>query len=293
MHTEDFSISSLLSAMEMNVHEAWICFAHGLGALVHDEPELLWFSSGLPFHLANGIMRAQFPTDRLENTLDKRLQQLTFEHAPKVWLVGPSTHPPDLGSRLQAHGWILGDEAPGMAIDLQALDDHLSLPASLTIEQVHDEETLRTWLRIMTIGSEIPEEGLTLLLEKVSKHGFKGEGNNGEGMGRAEPRHYICYLGVLDDKPVATSLLYLGGGVAGIYNVATLLEARRQGIGSALTIAPLLKARALGYRVGTLQSTPMGLNLYRRLGFREYCTFHAYFWQEEAREDDADGDEAE
>ena len=74
-------------------------------------------------------------------------------------------------------------------------------------------------------------------------------------------------------------MLYLGAGVAGIYNVATLQEVRRQGIGSALTVAPLLQARAWGYHIGTLQSTPMGLHLYYRLGFREYCTFQAYFWQ--------------
>ncbi|MGZ3630132.1 MAG: hypothetical protein ACXVDN_21035, partial [Ktedonobacteraceae bacterium] len=30
---------------------------------------------------------------------------------------------------------------------------------SLTIQRIHDAETLRTWLRVMTIGSEIPEEG--------------------------------------------------------------------------------------------------------------------------------------
>ncbi len=267
---EDFSASSLVNAMELNAHEAWIRFAHGLGAIVHDEPDLRWFVSGLPFHLANGIVKADFRAARLEDSLDERLHQLTAEHVPMAWLIGPSTRPVDLGSRLEAHGWMLGDEAPGMAIGLETLDESLSSPASLTIERVQDEETLRTWLRIMTVSSEIPEEGLTFLLELVSRHGF----TDGPSV------HY--YLGVLDDKPVATSLLYLGAGVAGIYNVATLPEVRRQGSGSALTIAPLLQARAWGYRIGTLQSTPMGLNLYRRLGFREYCTFHAYFWQGES-----------
>jgi len=255
--------------MEVNVQEAWVRLGHGLGAVVHDEPELLWFSSGLPFHLANGIVRAHFPADVWEEVLEERLKQLTAKRVPIAWLIGPSTSPTDLGSWLEKHGWLLEDEAPGMAVDLNALDEHLSFSSKLKIQHVSDGEALKTWLRIMTVGSEIPEEGLMLLLDVVTKQGFKPDTSV----------HY--YLGLLDDQPVATSLLFLGGGVAGIYNVATLPGVRRQGIGSALTMAPLLEARAWGYRIGTLQSTAMGLNLYRRLGFREYCKFHAYIWQGE------------
>jgi ribosomal protein S18 acetylase RimI-like enzyme len=267
MMLKDFSTSSVIDAMEINAHEAWLCFAHVLGAIVYDEPHMLWFFSGLPFHLANGIVNARFDEEHLEEILDKRLQQLAAKQVPMAWLIGPSTRPKDLGRRIQVHGWMLGDEAPGMAIELEALDESFSSPPSLTIERSHDAETLRTWLRVMTVGSDIPEEGLTLLLELVSKHGFTDN-----------PSVHF-YLGMLAGKPVATSLLYLGGGVAGIYNVATLPEVRRQGIGSALTVVPLLQARTLGYRIGTLQSSQMGLNLYRCLGFRQYCTFHAYFWQ--------------
>jgi ribosomal protein S18 acetylase RimI-like enzyme len=264
VHTilEDFSTSSLLQAMEENIQEAWIRLGRGLGAVVHDEPEVLWFLSGLPFHLANGIVRTHFP----DGAVEEKLKQFTAHQVPLAWLIGPSTQPADLGSCLEQHGWML-EEAPGMAVDLRFLDKHLSFPSHLTITRVSDEEKLKTWLRIMTIGS-IPEEGLTLLLDVATKQGLKED----------PAVHY--YLGVLDGQPVATSLLYLGGGVAGIYNVATLPEVRRQGIGSALTVAPLLEARAQGYRIGTLQSSTMGVNLYTRLGFREYCTFRAYFWQE-------------
>src|SRR5215469_15902402 len=259
----DFSSSSLLTAMEVNVQEAWVRLGRGLGAVVHDEPELLWFVTGLPFHLANGIVRAHFPAESGEETFEKRFKQLAAQRIPMVWLIGPSTRPTDLGSHLEKHGWTHEDEAPGMALDLGSLDEPLPLPSQLTIQRVSDGETLKTWLRIMTAGSEIPEEGRSLLLDAVTKQGFKDD----------LTIHY--YLGVLGDKPVATALLYVAGGVAGIYNVATLPEVRRQGIGSALTVAPLLQARTWGYRIGTLQSTPMGLNLYRRLGFPEYCTFQA------------------
>ncbi|HZU70736.1 MAG TPA: GNAT family N-acetyltransferase [Ktedonobacteraceae bacterium] len=264
---KDFSASSLVNAMEINTHAAWIHFAHGLGAQVYEEPHLLWFFSGLPFHLANGIVNARFPEDRLEEILGAHLREFSTKQVPMAWLIGPSTRPVDLGRHLQARGWMLGDEAPGMAIELQALDEAVFLPPSLTIERIHDAEALRIWLRIMTAGSDIPQEGLALLLELVSRHGFTDDPS----------AHY--YLGLLADQPVATSLLYLAGGVAGIYNVATLPEVRHQGIGSALTVAPLLQARTWGYHIGTLQSSPMGLHLYRRLGFQEYCTFQAYFWQ--------------
>jgi GNAT superfamily N-acetyltransferase len=267
MILENFSADSIINAMEVNLQEAWTHFGRWIGANLHDEPEMTWFDSDYPFQLANGIVRAQFSPDSQAQKLDERIQQLSAEHVAMACMIGPSTRPADLGERLQAHGWILDDAAPGMAIDLQILDDQTLTSSPITIERANNAEMLKTWLRVMTVGSEIPEAGRNVLLDIVSKQGFK------------DIPHVHCYLGWLEGEPVATSLLFLAGGVAGIYNVATLPAFRGQGIGSALTVAPLLDARARGYKIGVLQSSPMGLNLYKRLGFKEYCAFNAYFWE--------------
>ncbi len=263
---KDLSTPALLTAMENNIYEGWTLFGQLLDATIHDEPELLWFTSGLPFQLGNGIMRANFTGNELEKTLSKKIKQLVALHLPMAWLIGPSTQPHELGSYLQVHGWELSDQAPGMAVNLHDLQEQ-PLPPGLSIEQVRDEAALQTWLRVMIAGSELPEEALTLLLSILSRHGFK-----------YNPAAHF-YLGRLNNQPIATSLLFLGGGVAGIYNVATLPEVRKRGIGSALTLFPLLQARERGYRIGTLQSTEMGLHVYQRLGFHEYCAFSVYFWQ--------------
>jgi len=85
----------------------------------------------------------------------------------------------------------------------------------------------------------------------------------------------------LDNKPVATSLLFLAAGVAGIYAVSTIPEARRKGIGAFMTQYPLVQARSKGYKIGVLQSSKVGVGVYRSLGFQEYCKISEYLWSPE------------
>ncbi|HEX4207488.1 MAG TPA: GNAT family N-acetyltransferase, partial [Ktedonobacteraceae bacterium] len=64
--------------------------------------------------------------------------------------------------------------------------------------------------------------------------------------------------------------------VACIGPVVTLPQARRQGIGAAMTLVVLREARAQEYRISVLTASPMGINIYRRIGFQEYGTFSVY-----------------
>jgi GNAT superfamily N-acetyltransferase len=95
-------------------------------------------------------------------------------------------------------------------------------------------------------------------------------------LGEAATARY--YLARLDGEPVATAALTLAAGVAGIIAVTTIPAARRRGIGAAVTMAPLLEARARGYHVGVLQASEMGSPVYARMGFSEQFRYHNYRW---------------
>ena len=53
----------------------------------------------------------------------------------------------------------------------------------------------------------------------------------------------------------------------------------REGEGVALTLAPLLEARQMGYRIGVLQSSELGFPVYRRMGFEQACQVEHFYWK--------------
>jgi len=56
-----------------------------------------------------------------------------------------------------------------------------------------------------------------------------------------------------------------------------IVTAASKGIGAAITLKPLQEAREMGYRVGVLQSSEMGFNIYKNLGFRHLCQIENFY----------------
>lgn len=84
------------------------------------------------------------------------------------------------------------------------------------------------------------------------------------------------YLGYLNNQPISISVLFLGTDIAGIYSVATREKIRKQGIGTALTLAALYEARNQEYQIGTLPASGDEQNLSARIGFKAGCKFCTY-----------------
>ena len=262
---KDLSESSLVAAIEANLFAIFSLFKQWSQAEVHDSPELLWLTTEIPFPLFNSILRPRLSLETMDDAINAAIARCKSKNVPMLWWTGPSTKPTVLGSRLSEHGFQT-EELPGMAADLNSLPVKMGWPEDLVIERVESDEDLENWCRVLCTAFEMPDFVGDAFIDFYRSVGFDS----------SSPLHN--YLGSLNDEIVATSTLFMGAGVAGIYSVSTLERARRKGIGSAMTAAPLMDSQRLGYRVGILQSSELGFNVYHNLGFQEYCKIYQYVW---------------
>ena len=87
-----------------------------------------------------------------------------------------------------------------------------------------------------------------------------------------EADHVYHYVGRLEGNPVATATLVLDGTLAGVWNVGTLREHGRRGIGTEMMHHALADARNLGYGESMLLASAEGVPLYERLGYSTLST---------------------
>ena len=251
-------------AIEANIAAHLRSFARLPGAVLHDEPSLVWVDSGVPVPTYNSVVHADFAPDAVDARIEEVLVHFRCHARPFTWHLGPSTRPTDLDRALLAHGLTLSDDEPGMAVALGVPDDGAA-PLGLTIKAVRDERDLGAWVDVWLFP--LPVDARRLFVDALLVLG----------LGDDLPWRY--YLGRLDGEPVATSMLFAEHGVAGVQYVVTLPAARRLGIGIAMTRRVLDDGQALGCRLAVLTASDEGIGIYRRLGFREYCRFRRYEWE--------------
>ncbi len=253
----------LAEAIEANLCGWFASFACAPGVEVIAAPDRTSVLSNPGY---NVVCQARFKPDEVAIKIAETMAPYKARNWPMKWWTGPLTRPADLGRHLQAHGFShLGDN-PGMVADLSRLNERLPSPPNLEIAAVRGVSVLKRFS-----DAQGAEQGLA----EWAREAWFAVLNNVV-LGESAPSR--LYVGWLDQQPVASSWLFLGAGVAGVHNVYTAPRLRRRGIGTAMTLAALLEARAMGHHTGVLISTEMGHQLYRRLGFRGCCKLGIYAW---------------
>lgn len=263
----DLSPAQLPLAIDANKIAFGALLATLPGAALHDDPGLRWVETGRPLDLFNGVLQSQLSAQTLPGAVARIRGHFQARGLPFQWHVGPSSLPADYAHLLPASGITHVEDEPGMVADLLALAEDIPHATDLAIRPVTTASDLAAWVGVW--GCRAPAEVVRLVTDVYSR------------LPHGPDASLRLYLGTLAGEPVATAALFLAAGVAAVEHVVTLPHARRRGIGAAITLHTARQACAAGYRTAVLTASPMGIGIYRRLGFHECCVFSTYAWESE------------
>jgi GNAT superfamily N-acetyltransferase len=206
---------------------------------------LLRASSGIPFAPFNGVWSSS--ADVATADVLAAVDEFAAGDLPWNLQLRPG-YPAELDDELAGRGLVATGEIPFMV-----LPDPAPLAAAV-------QRSVATYRQVETFADL---DSLLSLLER-------GFGMPPELAREVFPMR-LMFLGstwiATDGQDVSTGIGFVHDGWCGVFNVATPEEQRGRGYGAAVTAHTVEAARAAGARGAYLQSSPMGLPVYERLGF--------------------------
>lgn len=212
------------------------------------------FGSGTPKHPV--VSNAAFRTDdgiapdeflaRASGFFEERGGRFT------VWARAEEPRDEDLIAAAEAAGLQNVYEMPEMLLGSRT--EEPPLPAGAELRRIGSSEEIEAYWRIA--ASSYVDIGFP-----PETFGFY---ENHAGM-RAE--NVAAFIAYLDGEPVSIAMTIVSHGVAGIYWVGSLKQARGKGLGRAVTAAATNAGFDLGAEIASLQASPMGKPIYEAMGY--------------------------
>ena len=241
----DATPAQLEQAVAQNHRELFYLEALAMGGEVRTRDGLVWTGAG-PGAGAS-VVFPSMEASKAGALLDEMMAWYREHPANGIgcWSLA-SPQPADLGVRLLARGFQPGWAPCWMALDLETMQEQHPVPPELHIKADNHTDIRR----VKDLPFATDEGGGARALRLTYA-------------GRVQ--RFVAYL---DGKIVAQSNTFVNAGeygVAGIYNVGVVPEARNQGIGKAITLAACRHAQEQGYRYAVLNAAAR--HLYELIGF--------------------------
>ena len=221
-------------------------------------------SAGVTFQMFNTAFLSGPVANETELKQRIRLPVSHFDQVGREWAYWVCEDWIEQPARKRSRRWFehyglrLSTELPGMIAD-RLLPPARPLP-SLEVRRVHGAPTWDAFCEIGSVCFHVPLTWFREVFDSASVWD-----------------RFMSFVGYADGEPVSTTSVVCGAGVIGVYNVATLPGSRRRGFGEAVMRHALDEVRKeLGVERVILQSTPAGLALYERMGFRTVARVAVY-----------------
>jgi GNAT superfamily N-acetyltransferase len=264
-----FSPSDLALAVEQNSAAFLLALGAAGGGEERHRDGVLWTLGGSPIAYHNAVVRAHLTAESADRVIEEFTNRLQALSIPGSWHVGPSWHPDDLPHRLLAREYERSDE-PGMAADLATFEG-APVVAGTQVRRVMTPADLELVRQVLASGFGEGKLEADWACAMFSRLGYRDD---------SAWRHYLVTRG---DAPISCASTFRTGHISGVYFVCTTPDARRQGVGAAVTSHAVRAARAEGAQLAVLTASPMGRGVYERLGFVQCCSIAVLEYDPRAR----------
>lgn len=217
-------------------------------AIVHMQP-------GMAF-----VRSFRFPSVRIDERLDRLIEQISHVAHPCLWVTGPTTQPPNLAERLIARGFTIARELQGLILgDL----------AAWSANNPHVSVKPLSWANVQDYAAlcSVPNNGVVAVRNEQLAYARQYL--------QFSKREIHIFVAQLEGHPVGYALLRLeANGTANLCEAFTLPQARGQGVYLSLVAHRLAWAKERGStlavtRANTRTSAPILL----KRGFKPVCHF--------------------
>jgi GNAT superfamily N-acetyltransferase len=232
--------------------DATVVSAHGwlFGAGSHSHPVI----SNAAFRRDDSLDAAEFVA-RAQDFFDDRRREFS------IWIRAGEAADRDLSDAVAAAGFQLVYEMPEMI--LMAPVDELPLPPGASLHQLSEPRQAEDYWKVAAASYTsvgFPPE----IFSTYSNHADLLAEN------------VVAFIAYLDGEPVSTAMSIVSHGIAGVYWVGSVAQARGKGLGRAVTAAATNAGLSLGAELASLQASPMGKPVYEAMGYETVYDYQLF-----------------